>query len=103
MVDTRGCGVQARRWRCGAARQPTRAARLRALIDTERLFLGTVLDRHRPRIALPPFPKAAPPPSAPTEQRKQVSSRILQVCGSLPMPNTVMGLWVSAAVWASNP
>ena len=42
-------------------------------IDTERLFLGSVLDRHRPRVALPPFPKAAPPPAKPSEQRQQAS------------------------------
>ena len=41
--------------------------------DIERLFLGSVLDRHRPRVALPPFPKAAPPPAKPSEQRQQVS------------------------------
>ena len=41
--------------------------------DMERLFLGSVLDRNRPRIALPPFPRAAPPPSAPSEQRTKVS------------------------------
>ncbi len=39
----------------------------------ERLFLGSVLDRHRPRVALPPFPKAAPLPAKPSEQRQQVS------------------------------
>ena len=61
-------------------------------VDMERLFLGAVLDRHRPRVALPPFPKAAPAPPAPTEQRKQVcpAEEVLDVLCLRAKPGNVM-------------
>lgn len=40
--------------------------------DFVRAFLGLAPDRHRPGAGLWPFPKAVPPPSPPTEERKQV-------------------------------
>ena len=40
--------------------------------ETERLFLRLTLDRHRPRLLLPPFPKAVPPPPPPSKERLEV-------------------------------
>ncbi len=81
-VQTLGAQRDARSSRAGAGKtlevRRSEAADARGKaptpVDMERLFLGSVLDRHRPRVALPPFPKAAPPPAKPSEQRQKVSS-----------------------------
>lgn len=43
--------------------------------ETERLFLRLALDRHRPRLLLPPFPKAVPPPPPPSQEQTEVRAK----------------------------
>ena len=70
MATCAGKTLEVRRSEAAAARgRPLNQA------DLERLWLSSMLDRHRPRINLPPLPSPVPPPPPPSQCACSVSSR----------------------------